>query len=87
MNEQPSPAQGMTYEIKVAGHLDPAWSTWFDDLTLTHDSDGCTILTGTVVDQAALHGLLIKIRDLGMPLLSVQRLETIRFTSLVIIFG
>lgn len=87
MNEQPSSAQGTTYAIKVAGHLDPTWSAWFEDLTLAHEPDGCTTLTGKIVDQAALHGLLIKIRDLGLPLISVQRLEPIRFTSLVMIWG
>jgi hypothetical protein len=87
MNEQLSSAQGTTYTIKVVGHLDPAWSAWFEDLTLAHEPDGCTTFTGKLVDQAALHGLLIKIRDLGLPLISVQRLEPVRFTSIVIVFG
>lgn len=72
MNEQSHLAQGTIYQIKVAGHLDPAWSTWFEELTLAHEPDGVTTLTGYVVDQAALHGHLIKIRDLGLLLLSVQ---------------
>jgi hypothetical protein len=62
------------YEIRVAGHLDSRWAAWFDGLSLTHHSDGTTILRGAVVDQAALHGLLQKVRDTGLPLLSVTQL-------------
>jgi len=60
------------YEIRVQGHLDTRWAAWFDGLTLTHGSDGITIIHGPVADQAALHGLLQKIRDLGLPLISVN---------------
>ena len=60
------------YEIRVHGHLDTRWAAWFDGLTLTHGSDGTTIIEGPVADQAALHGLLQKIRDLGLPLISVN---------------
>ena len=60
------------YEIRVQGHLDARWAAWFDGLTLTHGSDGTTIIHGLVADQAALHGLLQKIRDLGLPLISVN---------------
>ena len=60
------------YEIRVKGHLDVRWAAWFDGLTLTHGSDGTTIIHGPVADQAALHGLLQKIRDLGLPLISVN---------------
>ena len=60
------------YEIRVKGHLDTRWAAWFDGLTLTHSSDGTTIIDGPVADQAALHGLLQKIRDLGLPLISVN---------------
>lgn len=63
------------YEIRLKGHLDARWATWFDGLSVTHASDGTTILSGPVVDQAALHGLLRKVRDLGMPLLSVMRVD------------
>ena len=65
------------YQIRVQGRLDPHWSDWLGGLTITYgDVDGGdTILCGPVIDQAALHGLLIKIRDLGVPLLAVQRLE------------
>ena len=59
------------YEIRLAGHLDQRWGEWFDGLALTHQSDGTTVLHGPVVDQAALHGLLQKVRDLGLPLVSV----------------
>jgi hypothetical protein len=60
------------YEIRVKGHLDPLWATWFDGLALTLGSDGTTIIGGPVADQAALHGVLQKIRDLGLPLISVN---------------
>ena len=59
------------YEIRLEGHLATRWAAWFDGLTLTHESDGTTVLHGPVVDQAALHGLLQKVRDLGLPLVSV----------------
>jgi hypothetical protein len=62
------------YEIRVKGHLDTRWAAWFDGLTLTHGSDGTTIIHGPVTDQAALHGLLQKICDLGLPLISVNHL-------------
>jgi hypothetical protein len=60
------------YEIRVEGHLEARWAAWFDGLTLTHGSDGTTVIHGPVADQAALHGLLQKIRDLGLPLISVN---------------
>ena len=63
------------YEIRIKGHLDDRWAAWFGCLTLTLQDNGDTLLTGAVVDQAALHGLLRKVRDLGMPLLSVIRVE------------
>jgi hypothetical protein len=59
------------YEIRVQGHLDARWSDWFDGLALTHEGDGTTLLAGTVLDQAALHGLLQRVRDTGLPLVSV----------------
>lgn len=61
------------YEIRLEGHLDPRWAAWFDGLRLTHEADGTTSLHGPVVDQAALHGLLQKVRDLGVPLISVTQ--------------
>ena len=63
------------YEILIKGHLDDRWAEWFDGLTFTLEDNGTTLLTGSVADQAALHGLLKKVRDLGMPLLSVCPLE------------
>jgi hypothetical protein len=60
------------YEIRVQGHLDRAWSAWFDGLTITHESGGDTLLEGELVDQAALHGVLLKVRDLGLRLLAVN---------------
>ena len=63
------------YEIRIKGHLDDQWADWFGGLSITLEKDGDTLLSGPVVDQAALHGLLRKVRDLGMPLLSVNRIE------------
>jgi hypothetical protein len=60
------------YQIRVKGHLDPERSSWFDGLNITHNNNGETILAGPIIDQAALHGVLLKIRDLGLPLLEVK---------------
>jgi hypothetical protein len=65
----------MVYQIRIKGHLGPQWADWFEGLTITLEEDGDTLLTGPVVDQAALHGLLKKVRDLGMPLVSVSPAE------------
>jgi hypothetical protein len=62
----------MIYQIRVKGHLGPQWTDWFGDVTIALEDNGDTLLTGAVVDQAALYGLLRKVRDLGMPLLSVN---------------
>jgi hypothetical protein len=64
-----------TYRITIQGHLDGDWSDWFDGLTITLVDNGETTLTGPIVDQTALHGVLIKVRDLGLPLLGVSRIE------------
>lgn len=61
------------YEIRLQGHLDARWSAWFDGLDLTTESDGTTVISGPVADQAALHGLLQKVRDTGLPLLSIHQ--------------
>ena len=63
------------YEICLKGHLNRRWATWFDGLSLSRESDGTTILRGPIPDQAALHGLLQKVRDTGLPLVSVIRIE------------
>ena len=63
------------YEIRLKGHLDARWTDWFEGLSLTHASDGTTRLFGPVVDQAALYGVLRKVRDLGLPLVSVIQVE------------
>ena len=63
----------VVYQIQVGGVIDAGWSDWFGGLTICPESDGTTLLTGPVRDQSALHGLLVKIRDLGLPLLSVKR--------------
>ena len=63
------------YEIRLKGHLDSRWTVWFDGLILTRESNGTTLLSGRVTDQAALYGLLRKVRDLGLPLISVIRVE------------
>jgi hypothetical protein len=70
-HEQP----GDWYEIRIQGRLGARWSTWLDGLDLSHPDDGTTVLRGPVTDQAALHGLLHKVRDLGLPLLSVTRTD------------
>ena len=74
-NPKNNPDQPTVYEIMIKGHLDHQWTDWFEGLTITLDPDGNTILTGPVVDQAALHGLLKKVRDLGMPLVSLNRMK------------
>jgi hypothetical protein len=63
------------YEIRLGGRLDARWAAWFDGMTLTDTDDGRTLLTGPVADQAALHGLLRKVRDLGLPLLAVTHID------------
>ena len=63
------------YEIRLKGHLDSRWAAWFDGLSLTNDRDGTTVISGPVVDQAALHGLLHKVRDVGIPLLSIAQVD------------
>ena len=65
----------MVYQIRIEGHLGPKWTAWFGGVTITREDDGDTLLTGPVEDQAALHGLLRKSRDLEMPLISAVRVE------------
>ena len=67
--------QPQRYEISIKGHLDDRWAEWFEGLTITREDNGETLLTGPVVDQAALHGLLRKVRDLGLLLVSINRVQ------------
>lgn len=67
-----APVQPTIYEIRLKGHLNPQWAAWFEGLSITLEDNGETLLAGPVADQAALHGLLKKVRDLGLPLLSVN---------------
>jgi len=79
MNETHAPLEAHhepgCYEIRLKGHLDDRWANWFEGLTITREDNGDTRLTGPVADQAALHGLLRKVRDLGLPLASVIQVE------------
>ena len=70
-NSEIHPGQPVIYQIRLKGHLGRHWTDWFDGLTITPDDNGETLLTGPVADQAALHGLLKTVRDVGMPLISV----------------
>jgi hypothetical protein len=69
--------EGAGYEIRLKGRLDGRWSAWFEGLNLSHADDGTTVLRGRIADQAALHGVLDKVRDLGLPLVAVRRLDEI----------
>jgi len=69
------------YQVRVDGHLDQHWSAWFGDLALAHQEDGTTSLTGAVADQAELHGLLTKVRDLGLTLISVEVVDVTRLPA------
>jgi hypothetical protein len=74
-NSEINPGQPIVYQIRIKGHLGRQWTDWFEGLTITPEDNGETLLTGPVVDQAALHGVLKKVRDLAMPLLSVNRVK------------
>ena len=75
LNTKTNSSQATVYQIRLQGHLGRQWTEWFGGLAIILKENGDTLLTGSVVDQAALHGLLRKVRDLGMPLLSVNRIE------------
>jgi hypothetical protein len=77
----PGEQEGSWYEIRVQGRLDDRWSAWLDGLALSRRDDGTTVLSGSVTDQAALHGLLHKLRDLGLPLVSVVRADATPFPT------
>ena len=70
-----NPGQPLVYEIRIRGHLGRRWADWFGGMAITQEDNGDTLLTGAVIDQAALHGLLRKVRDLGIPLVSVSPLD------------
>ncbi len=74
-NPKTNPDRPMVYQIRIKGHLDCQWTDWFEGLTITLEDNGETLLTGPVADQSALHGILKKTRDLGLPLLSVLSVE------------
>ncbi len=74
-NPKPDPSRPTIYQIRIKGHLGPEWTDWFGGLTVTLAENGETVLTGPVVDQSALYGVLKRIRDLGMTLLSVSPVE------------
>ena len=76
LNPKTDPDQPLVYQIRLQGHLDRNWTHWFGDVTITLEEGGETLLTCLVVDQAALYGLLRKVRDLGLPLISVTRAHT-----------
>jgi hypothetical protein len=73
--------QSLVYQIRVRGHLDSQWADWFGGLAITLEDNGDTLLTGPVIDQAALHGLLKKVRDLGLPLISVNQVPPLEPTN------
>ncbi len=74
-HQQTNPDEPKLYQIRIKGQLGQQWADWFEGLTVTLDDSGDTLLTGIVVDQAALHGLLKKVRDLGAPLISVTQID------------
>ncbi len=84
MSETPTPTKAhlepVVYEIRVRGHLDARWANQFEGLTITLEENGDTLLTGPIIDQAALHGLIKKVRDLGLPLVSVSPVVPARQT-------
>jgi hypothetical protein len=80
VRSSPNSSSGL-YEIRISGHLDARWTVWFDGLTLTPDQDGTTLIRGVISDQAALHGVLQKLRDAGLPLLSVTQIDNTRSTT------
>ena len=81
MTHSPNGQAPTAYRLRIAGHLDQHWSPWLGDLTLTHEDDGTTSLTGVIADQAELHGLLTKIRDLGVTLISLAVVPTPQTTA------
>ena len=75
LESKPAPSQPVVYQIRLKGHLGHEWTDWFGGLSITLEANGDTLLTGPVIDQTALHGLLKKVRDLGLPLVPVSPVE------------
>lgn len=75
LSPTPDPREAGRYEIRLTGHLDAHWAAWFEGLTVSREANGTTVISGPIVDQSALHGLLQRVRDLGLPLVSVTRME------------
>jgi hypothetical protein len=75
LNPESYPNQPLVYQIRIKGHLGRKWKGWFEGMSITLEDNGDTLITGPVVDQAALHGLVKKVRDLGLPLISVNRVD------------
>ncbi len=78
LNPTTDPNEPRAYQIRLKGHLNSEWADWFDGLSITREDNGDTLLTGAAIDQAALHGLLKKIRDLGLQLISINPIERVR---------
>lgn len=75
-NAGTDPDEPMIYQIRIKGHLDPQWKDWFDGMSITLEENGETVIFGPVIDQAALYGLLKKVRDIGIPLISVMQITS-----------
>ena len=82
LTPKPDKSQPMVYQIRIKGHLGRQWTDWFEGLTITQQEDGDTLMTGPVIDQSALYGLLKKVRDLGLPLISVNRVDPLHAEAL-----
>ncbi len=75
LNPETDPSQPIMYQIRIKGHLDRRWRDWFEGMSISLENNGDTLITGPVADQSALHGLVKKVRDLGLPLISVNRID------------
>jgi hypothetical protein len=84
LSSENHPDQPIVYEIRIKGHLSLQWTAWFAGMTIMLEEDGNTLLTGTMIDQAALHGLLKKVRDLGMPLISVNCVNPVQADASIV---